>query len=359
MVRFCFDPPSAGIIGYSEEWDARVHKGNLRVISPEEILHAFVIRVAEDLERGTTTESLNIWQSCFLNTPMVFVPLESELSAYFTGVNQREDIGSKYENLYRTPVQRAYEITSFRRRRELERGQKVSVAELVSLWNQHVKMSNMADSKVDKNYIDVCCVVSDRLLSCAPIREVILECEELFQRRTPFDSIFKLEIIARRTSKAESRALWLVTGLKDLVQNADYSGGELSVRALSGKGQGGRGLVDLLLYKLDLKEFLLTEWLEKLEGPSAGAKKLLREVMTSHKAYRLHFGFENVPEAEKKDKIWLGVLSVADRSLFRFIEVPPKHICYTCVCVCVFVTSRQEREDNNRRPSTGKSTTRC
>ena len=66
-------------------------------------------------------------------------------------------------------------------------------------------------------------------------------------------------------------------------------------------GSNGKGLVDLLLYKLQLNKFLLDEWAEALPWP-ATIRATLRSIMESHCTYRDKVGFPN--NAEKPNQQW-------------------------------------------------------
>ena len=63
-------------------------------------------------------------------------------------------------------------------------------------------------------------------------------------------------------------------------------GGELSQRQLSGKGIGGRGYLDLLLFKHALRDALL-DWGSRT-GVNADAVNTARQVFADHATYRAH-----------------------------------------------------------------------
>jgi hypothetical protein len=46
--------------------------GKLDLISPCEVLHALIFRIAEDIQNGASQDDLQLWHSCLLNTPMEF-----------------------------------------------------------------------------------------------------------------------------------------------------------------------------------------------------------------------------------------------------------------------------------------------
>ena len=46
--------------------------GELDMISPEEILHAPILHIADDIRNGVVEEDLKKWRTCLLNIPMMF-----------------------------------------------------------------------------------------------------------------------------------------------------------------------------------------------------------------------------------------------------------------------------------------------
>ena len=145
--------------------------------------------------------------------------------------------------------------------------------------------------------------------------------EETFGKRTPWDSVYKLEHLARKAGRQQSvgtaaRSLWLIDLVNDLCYNRMVAAGELSVANLTGKGRGGKGLLDLLLFKRDVLEHLLQEKMEVL-GLPASAKSAIREHMSSVAAYRAAFGHRDAAPA---DLTWFGALPQAAQHLIRLIE---------------------------------------
>ena len=148
------------------------------------------------------------------------------------------------------------------------------------------------------------------------------QAEETFGKKTPWDSAYKLEHVARKAGRrpdlaTSARTLWLLSCINDLCNNKLVSPGELSVTALTGKGRGGKGLLDLLLFKKDLLEFFLNEKLEGL-GLRAGAKSAVRNAMSSVAAYRAAFGHKEA--LTPPDLTWFGALPPVAQHLVRLIE---------------------------------------
>jgi hypothetical protein len=110
-----------------------------------------------------------------------------------------------------------------------------------------------------------------------------------------------------------------VKAINDIAYNSLVAPGELSVSALTGKGRGGKGLIDLIFFKKELLEHLLTVKLDGLAMP-AGAKSAVRRAMSSHKACREALGFAEAVGAGRPDLTWFGALPLVAQSLIRLIE---------------------------------------
>ena len=88
--------------------------------------------------------------------------------------------------------------------------------------------------------------------------------------------------------------------------------GELSVRQLSGKGIGGRGYLDLLLFKHALRDALL-DWGSRT-GINADAVNTARQVFADHATYRAHFTTD--------DLSWMSSKGPAVKLFYRNTEDP-------------------------------------
>ena len=89
-------------------------------------------------------------------------------------------------------------------------------------------------------------------------RDQILWCEEEFGHSSPFNALGRMTAVQ---SKASSRKdlVWMVTSIVDRYRARIWTGPEhTSIEALSGRGSGGRGALDLSLFKAQLKDIVLS-----------------------------------------------------------------------------------------------------
>lgn len=64
------------------------------------------------------------------------------------------------------------------------------------------------------------------------------EAEEAFGKKTPWDSVYKLEHLLRKTLRDVEKTNWILMCINDLVLNNVVLSTGLSIAALSGKGRG-------------------------------------------------------------------------------------------------------------------------
>ena len=103
--------------------------------------------------------------------------------------------------------------------------------------------------KVTESYVDCAMTVHQRALSVPEVRAIVFEAEDRFGVNTPFDSLYKIESIIKRAKSAEN-IHYVCDYIYSNFQQEQLT--TISVRDLTGKGHGGKGLVDLALFKRDL-----------------------------------------------------------------------------------------------------------
>ena len=92
------------------DFDITANFGNLHRVSPEEPVHAFIHAVAAAIERNAPQTELDAWLACALNTPMEFLIVPNEQAMAWRAVNMREKTGTSFEALFRSAIQRFYEV---------------------------------------------------------------------------------------------------------------------------------------------------------------------------------------------------------------------------------------------------------
>ena len=142
------------------------------------------------------------------------------------------------------------------------------------------------------------------------------EAEEEFGTRTPWDSVTKLEWVHKKAGTSATtrrKIVWQLSAINDLVRSKSVTSGELSINGLSGSKRGGRGMLDLMLFKLDLLDEFIINQADKC-GLSAGVKCTLRKVFDSHATFRMYLG-------DTSDMTWMSTMPLSAKEFISTIGV--------------------------------------
>ena len=110
-------------------------RGAMESVSPPELQHAFVLRVAELVDQKVPDAALNSWLRVMLSTMFVweFLPSFDDKSARSDSL--RENAVSNYHAFGWTVLQKVYHLGLFRQRKERELGA-LSAGRVAQLYNQ-------------------------------------------------------------------------------------------------------------------------------------------------------------------------------------------------------------------------------
>jgi hypothetical protein len=137
-----------------------------------------------------------------------------------------------------------------------------------------------------------------------------------FGKRTPWDSVTKLDWVHKKagtSTDARRRIIWQLQAITDMVRWHVVSPGELSINVLSGVQLGGHGMLDLVLFKLDLLDELLINQAGRC-GLSVETTSKLLTVFESHESYRTHVGGSG-------DTTWMSTISPSAREFINIVGV--------------------------------------
>ena len=299
--------------------------GKLALLSPPEPLDALVFRVAQAID-DEDDDSLGLWRSAILTAPMMIMNVESPGKADWKRIDERESFGRAFEMLYRTALGRAFEVLDIVAKEEERQQRELDASEVEALWKSNVTASGMGD-QVTKTYIDTLLKCKKRVFSDADATAKLLQADETYGVKGPFDSLYKIEVLATKVGTRETPAVateklnWMIEYVLDRVLSRTMTASEFSVNGLSGKGcPGNKGLLDLALYKAEVSKHSLYTVLETLPG-DARSKELIREHGKGFKEIRSCFGYPNDTDAKKNP--WVSLM---DLGLQRFIDLHRKMV---------------------------------
>ena len=300
--RFFAAPPAAFpgtvTVGVITGESVNAASGKLVRISPEEMLYAYFIGAAKSIEANQGDDNLvSNWKKVALSVPMSFVRCTNQDDRYWKAVNLREEIGTQYATMYRSAVQRIFELVNWKKRIEKRDGvSNMSVTDVTTAWETNVTASSMGET-VNYGFIDAALTVWNRMLSDPTCQQIVLTSEEEWGKRTPWDSVYKLELVIKRCGKdgGETSLVnmrWVLASVSDMIKNEYAVPAFFTLRNLNGRGQpGNKGIQDVILYKMGLK-MGCTKFMIELNTFKSDELDRANEYLRSHEAYRSFFGHE-------------------------------------------------------------------
>ena len=106
----------------------------------------------------------------------------------------------------------------------------------------------------------------------------------------------------------------LLFGLREDI----YSLADITQRRLTGKGQGGKGLVDVAMFRKRFGIFIAFTWVEKHEI-DIEVKTAIRRMIKDHTEYAAMMGTSR----EKVEICWVSLLPPSGQQLLRIVEASP------------------------------------
>jgi hypothetical protein len=233
-------------------------RGALRAISPEEIRCAMLFAIAGDVARNAPIEDLKAWRCHVLSTTTQFVHHATNDDMDFAACELNENMGQDHESMYRTALQRVYEIARFRETQLRVHGPAAGTAQAVFHAYERVKTAGKLQP-YSLSAIDSSLTIMARLLCIPTVQSRLLDADAWDRGANPCDSVYKLEALLRK-GKDTAGITWLVDMIWYVVQHKSKppDSEDLSVHGLKGKKtNGNRDYADVLLFKRDCLSYLL------------------------------------------------------------------------------------------------------
>ena len=232
--------------------------GSLIVVSPPELLWAPVIGAAHMMSNcGLTEEEILSIRRAFLNASVQLKYFSNPQDLLFEAHANRHEFSSIGEIARRTPLQRVFDCLQ-----GASLLPNANVRTFFDLWKKRVA-DDPSGEPLTKGYIDAVFTTDKKVLQISPkAKQMLLKKDsELPQQRNPFDSIYKIEGLAKKVTGA-LEVEWVVAAVYDLVETKVYNSKDCTVRFLLGKGGSEKGMVDVLHAQFQLGACLRT-WAEE------------------------------------------------------------------------------------------------
>ena len=152
-------------------------KGNLQLVSPPEVVHGLVRRVAARIAEGAEDAELARWKQVFLTVTFVFELLEKPEDRYFRSVNLHEKMVGDFEAMARDVAQRVMELVSYKELMKREHNQDIkNNQELFHNWSTRVtQVKSKFSEAVTLNFVDTAMKVYNRMLKRPELLRIVME----------------------------------------------------------------------------------------------------------------------------------------------------------------------------------------
>ena len=229
-------------------------QGHICVLSPLEFLWGPVIALADQLDCGISDEDVNAWHDAFLGVTVVVHVIDSLQERVWKAVAFRENQVEAGEISKLTPLERVSVVVEIKGLLEKNSGVELGSEQISVQWNEYVKTSARGSEPMKPALVDTCLTIERRILCNESLKEDLMMAE----RNGPvFTSVSQYDAAVKKGGTGVLIE-WSLRMMIDYVLFQNTPAGELSVRALSGKGlPAGKGLVDLFMAKRDCGVWLV------------------------------------------------------------------------------------------------------
>ena len=248
--------PMDVVVVVADAADARksIEERSLKVISPPEILFAFVAAVHGDLAKGDD-DILGQWKNAMLACSCSFTEFRGDEEVHKLCLQLREDLSQNFSAMRYNAVQKMSDVQAVATQLEASVGS--ATVERVADHYKTIRFAGDAGEVITKEFVDCSLSVLRRLMSRPKCHKLVLNlCEEGLGN--PLDSVYKLHKIV---SKANSPDMieWSLELICDQWRSGALKADQLGMRHLRGDiaGSGGKGIIDLMVFKHDALQFLL------------------------------------------------------------------------------------------------------
>ena len=308
--------PKAGIFKYTITVaatfnnGASIPRGDVLRISPDEVAHAFIFRVAQRITANAPEAELTELLRTMLSMPVCFKRLDSDDKKLAEAYSIRNETIGMARGITHNARQTVYNIWGFKCRKEAL-GVATSAAAIAQFWAEHVTQSAGTEQLHKKTTIDACLTLHERLFSLPVCDEMIRTMSDEAGPDSAWNSIWKLQEVVYRC-RTPAKIIWLMSAINDQLQSKKICHRDITVNSLK---TGGRSHSDPILQQLKIKEYLLGQWLDSKHFPTY-IKSKARETFASHDSYRQ---FNPLGDGVS-DTTWLFQWPKAGKDLMTFLE---------------------------------------
>ena len=286
----------------------------LERLSASEFDDAFLLAVHASV-KNNDKDAIKIWNTAFLTVKFRFVALDNEDEKMYKSIKERNRVGHRAEVASRTMLQRLLEFVYVLQRATSNHGP-LDGKGMAELWNDKIGGTAGPNGEpISESYAKAAVAIYKTMIVDAEVRQALIDSEKHFNRKSPFDSPYKLEAIMQKCKNNGTIMSFVIRHITDTILNGLTSSGEYAHRTMVGKGNNNKGTIDVFI----LKYHALVHLTYAFPGEHGMNNGFLIETLkkiTTHQGYREMRGYV----ADRKDLSWWAKLTKSGRNLYELIE---------------------------------------
>ena len=170
-----------------------ISRGSMMRLSPEEMQHALILKVAQRIDDGADDAELLVWRRCLLSATGRFVRADTYDEQYFFVTNSRRRMRDAASAIVHLASQVVCDIWLFKARKEAQLSKSLNNTEIAKLYEDNMNDATAdEESRCSSSTIESAIIVYDKLFIHADIRNIIETLESTMLVDSPFNSISKL-----------------------------------------------------------------------------------------------------------------------------------------------------------------------
>ena len=246
-------------------------KGALQAVSPQEQIVAVYWALAEAVVKGMTADDVEKWKKHLLTAVFTFKVLASDEDKDFETIAIRQLAAHTFAAITYTPVQWVCKIVQLKESRESNPSiGKQTSADIAKLFKKHEFKAAAGQEMISETFIENALYIWSRALCYTEVQTVLIKGAERYGHFSMFDSLSKIANIIRKCKMEPVKLKWVFSLMLDRVCEGHVCVGDFSNTNLFG-AKDKKGHLDVLLSLLELKEYLLTDFVPSLNlDPSIG-----------------------------------------------------------------------------------------
>ena len=134
-----------------------------------------------------------------------------------------------------TPAQRAVQLYNFKEKQKKDTGNELSNQEVADQFQANAPMTAASGDQMCKSYVDSALGVYTRVPIHTECNDMVLKMANLKGKKTPYDSMYKLEVYPRKANDNLPLMIWCMRYTNEIIIEEVVGAGELTFNNLTGK----------------------------------------------------------------------------------------------------------------------------